>query len=145
MAATSSHSQTLGTITFSSSYFLEILNIDMGDMGKCDSIDVTNMSVAANISPNIGNKLFIPSAYLDPGYVSIDYNFNPDTLLQPAIATSLSATVKLGNATVTKAQFAGSGFIYDTSMKGPLDGKCMVANAKFKWDSKTLCAQTAGS
>ena len=40
--ATSSHAQTLGVITFDTNYFLEILNIDLGDTGKCDDIDVTN-------------------------------------------------------------------------------------------------------
>src|SRR5690242_2854998 len=120
--ATSSHSMTLGTITFSSSYFLEILNIDMGDMGKCDSIDVTNMSVGVTTTPNLGNKLFIPSFYLDPGYVSVDYNFNPDTLLFGVVGKSLSCQVNLGNSS-TKAKFLGSAFIYDTAMKGPLDGK----------------------
>lgn len=140
--ATTSHAQTLGVITFNTSYFAEILNIDMSDMGKCDSIDVTNMSTGTTVTPNLGNKIFIPSFYLDPGYVSVDYNFNPDTLLFGKVGVAASCTIALGNSS-TKANFVGSAFVYDTAMKGPLDGKVMTANAKLKWAG--VVAQTAGS
>ncbi len=140
--ASATHGMTLGQITFNSSYFLEILNIDFGDLGKCDNIEVTNMSVAAVTTPGIGNKIFIPSIYMDAGYVSVDYNFNPDTLVFGAAGISQSCTVKLGNSSV-KAQFAGTGWVYDSAMKGPLDGKVMTANAKLKWTG--VVTQTAGS
>jgi len=129
-------------MTFNTGYFAEILNIDLADLGKCDSIDVTNMSVAAPSSAVVGNKVYIPSFYTDPGYVSIDYNFNPDTLIHAVAGVSASCTVALGNSSV-KANFAGTAFVYDTAMKGPLDGKVMTANAKLKWTGGVT--QTAGT
>ncbi len=124
------HSQAKGSITFSSGFFAEILNIDWSGI-KREALEVTNMSVTAAAGGTFGNKIFIPSLYIDPGELGLEINFNPDTL--PPIGAAASAfTVTLGGDT-TPATWAGNAFLTEFSFKAPLEGKVMTATAKLKW------------
>ena len=126
--ATSSHSQALGSITFSTGFFAEILDISHGGI-KRDKIDCTNMATATTTtSTTLGNKIAIPSAYVDPGELTVEIQFNPDTK-PPIDSAAASCTVKLGNA-ATQAQWAGSAFLTEFSYKAPLDGTVMRASCK---------------
>ncbi|SRR5258708_4055734 len=123
------HSQTKGSITFSTGFFAEILNIDWSGI-KREVLDVTNMSVAAAGGGAFGNKISIPSIYIDPGELSVELQFNPDTL--PPIGSASGAfTLTLGGDT-TPATWAGNGYLHDFSVKMPLDGTVMRATAKLK-------------
>src|SRR5258708_30868457 len=128
--ATSSDSQTKGVITFSSGFFAEILNIDWSGI-KREILDVTNMGVAAAAGGTFGNKINIPSIYIDPGELSVEIQFNPDTL-PPIASAAETVTVKMGNA-ATQATWVGSGYMHEFAPKMPLDGKVMTASAKIKF------------
>jgi hypothetical protein len=122
------HSQTKGAITFSSGFFAEIINIDWSGV-KREVLDCTNMSIAAS-GASFGNKIFIPSVYIDPGELGIEINFNPDTI--PPIGSAAGAfSLALGGDTV-QATWAGTGFLYEFAPKMPLDGKVMTATAKLR-------------
>ncbi len=138
--ATSSHSQALGVITYSTSFLAEILNIDWSGI-KREALDCTNMGVAAAGGGKFGNKLFIPSFYVDPGELSVEIQFQPDTL-PPIASAAETVTVKLGNSS-TQASWAGSGFMVDFAPKAPLDGTVMRATCKIKFSGNITV--TAGT
>ena len=138
--ATTSHSQALGVITFSSGFLAEILDIGISGI-KRDILDCTNMSIAAAGGGKFGNKIFIPSFYVDPGDLTFEIQHQPDTL-PPIASAAETVTVKLGNS-ATQASWAGSGFMYDYAVKAPLDGTVMRATCKIKWTGNVTV--TAGS
>lgn len=131
------HSQTKGSITFSSSFFLEILNIDWSGI-KRDVLDATSMAVTAAAGSTFGNKLFIPSIYVDPGELTIEINFNPDTL--PPIGGASGAFVLTLGGDTTPATWSGTGYLHDFAPKMPMDGKVMTATCKLKCTSAVTVA-----
>jgi hypothetical protein len=139
--ATVTHSQTKGQITFSTGFLAEILNIDWSGI-KREVLDATNMSIAAAGGGTFGNKILIPSFYIDPGELAVEINFNPDTL-PPIASAPETVTVKIGGDTTTQATWVGSGFMIEFAPKMPLDGKVMTATAKLKFSgSITITAGT---
>ena len=128
--STKTHGQTLGSIVFTTSaWATEIL--DIKDNGiKRDAIDVTNMGVSAVPSGSLGNKIYIPSFYMDPGILTIEVNHNPD---HPAPVGGVAETITLSlGPDSSQATVAGSGFITDYDINLPMDGKAMTATVKIK-------------
>lgn len=139
--ATVTHSQTKGQITFSSGFLAEILNIDWSGI-KREVLDATNMSIAAAAAGAFGNKISIPSFYVDPGEITVEINFNPDTL-PPIASAAETTTVKVGGDTSAQATWVGSAFMYDFAPKMPMDGKVMTATCKIKFSGNVTV--TAGT
>lgn len=125
--ATSTHSQALGVITYSTGFFAEILAIKLSGAGKADMIEVTNMGTPATTG-TFGNKIYIQSFYVDGGEFDIQIQFNPDTTPPKGFS---AATIKWGNS-ATQAAWAGSMCMSEMSVDAPLDGKVMNANCKLK-------------
>lgn len=112
------------TITFATSSFTaEITNIEWGGIER-ESIDTTNLSAAAPGANDFGNRTFIPSALADPGELTLEIHFNPDTL-PPVhlVAETITVTFPLVSGDTTAAKWAGSGFATGYGAVVPLGDK----------------------
>lgn len=138
--ATSSHSQTLGSITFQTGFFAEILDMQWGKIER-QWIDATNMSITAASAGTFGNMVGFPSQYVNPGQLTVTVNFNPDTAI-PIGAAAASCTVKMGNSS-TQASWAGSASMISFEPNMPLDGKPMTAKAVLAFSG--AITETAGT
>jgi hypothetical protein len=129
------HGQTLGTVTIAGYTFpLEILKLDWDGL-KRDAIDVTSMAVQPTTGSGLGNKMFIPSAYVDPGELSLNVLHNPlynIPITDPSKAGPTLITFTLGPATSVQETFQALGFLTEYKIVGPLDGTAMTADIKIK-------------
>ena len=135
-----SHGQTLGTVTFGTSTFftLQILQLDWPGMGAREQIEVTNMNVqpcASDSAPNFGNRMFIPSAYCDPGVLKLSVNHDPTQNIPLADWNDIGAeqiTIMLGPSNSSQQTFTCLGWLMKYDIVGPLDGKACTANVEIR-------------
>lgn len=129
------HGQTLGTLTFSGQTTgWEILKLDWDGL-KRESIEVTNMNVQPTTGTGLGNKMFIPSAYVDPGQLVLQVNHNPTIAIpitDPSKVGPTSLTFAIGPSTGQQETFVCLGFLTDYKIDGPLDGKALTATMTIK-------------
>lgn len=116
------------TIDFATSSFsAEVTNIDWGGIER-ESIDTTHLGTAEAGAGAIANKTYIPSDMTDPGEITMDIHFNPDT--EPPInASDVAETITVTFA--SGATWACSGFITGYEPGVPLEDK-MTASVTIK-------------
>jgi hypothetical protein len=127
------HGQTLGTVEFSGVIF-EIIKLDWTGI-KREAIEVTNMNVLPTTGTGFGNKMFIPSAYVDPGMLKLQILHDPTQqipITDPSDSGPVAITIKIGPSSSTQESFNGLGFVTDYDIDGPLDGKAMTATVSVK-------------
>ena len=130
------HGQTLGTVTFAMTDFpMEILKLDWTGI-KREAIEVTNMNVQpTTAAKGFGNKMFIESAYVDPGELKLQVHHNPTLMIpicDPSKAGPEAITILLGPAQTTQETFDAVGFMTSYELDGPLDGKALTATVTIK-------------
>ena len=128
------HGQTLGTVAFQTSQIiLEILKMDT-DGVKRDPIDATNMQVQKTVTStggNYGNKVKIPSIYIDPGVLKLQVNHNPGQMI-PLVADPEYITWTWGPYSSSQESQHAVGFIKSYNVDGPLDGKPLTATMEIE-------------
>ena len=131
-----SHGQTLGTVEFAMTNFpMEILKLDWEGIAR-EAIEVTNMNVEpTTAAAGFGNKMYVPSAYVEPGSLKLQVNHNP-TLMIPIADQSKAGpeaiTIKLGPSLSVQETYDVVGFLVKYELDGPLDGKALTATATIK-------------
>jgi hypothetical protein len=129
------HGQTLGTITGFTDFPLQILKLDWGGI-KREAIEVTNMNVQpTTTAQNFGNKMFIPSAYVDPGELKLQVLHDPTVafpITDPDLIGPQDLVIMLGPADSTQETFNVFGFVTAYDIDGPLDGKALTATMTVK-------------
>lgn len=121
------------TITFPSSYPAKVLS-GSWDGIKRESIETTDLSIAAAGSGKFGNRTFIPGRIIDPGEITLELFL--DTNTRPPVEESAGSYVITPPNT---SAFTVSGFATDFDMEFPLDGG-MVATLKIKPSSNITVA-----
>lgn len=101
------------TITFSSSFFAEILEVT-GPSASRVSIQTSHMGT-------VGNHTFTPGDLVDWGELSVSIAFNPVT--DPPIG-SAPETVTITWPNSGTATWAFTGFMIGFTPKGPLEDRC---------------------
>lgn len=125
--ATSAASQSKAVITFSSSFFAQIVELGWSGLTR-EAIDTSHQALTA---AQLGNKTFIGSKFVDPGELSVTLNFNPDTTVPMQGATAAeTVTVAIGDSS-TQASWAASGFMTSFEWTGPLEDR-MTATCTIK-------------
>lgn len=126
--------QTLGTVTYAG-FAMNILKLDWDGI-KREQIEVTNMNVLPTTATDgFGNKMFLPSAYVDPGELNLEVLHNPlikFPITDPTKAGPQDITIRLGPALNAQEAFDAVGFMTEYKITGPLDGTAMTATCKFK-------------
>ena len=133
------HGQTLGTVTLGTleGFPMDILKLDWSQI-KREAIEVTNMNVQPTTSStDWGNRMFVPSAYVDPGELVLQIHHNPQVTLAGYITDPFDdgpqgIVITLGPSASNQEQFNVLGFITEYSIDGPLDGKTVTATVKIK-------------
>lgn len=168
MATPYIHGQAVGTINWTSTgtavaMTAEILDIKMSGI-KREALDTTSMGTtglaiaggtlaqdtAGSASPVSGQalmKTFMPSAYVDPGEITLQVLLNPNVSpwIQNTAAWKEIVTIKLGPippSGSTQASWAGIAAMLEFDWDAPLDGKIMTATMKIKF-SGALTITTA--
>src|SRR3990167_7794412 len=103
--ASSAASQADAVITFNSSFFAQIVDIDWGAITLV-ATDPSYQGLAAAGAGKFGNKTFIASNLVDPGELTVLINFNPDTL-PPIGSAAETITLAMSNSS-SQATWAGS-------------------------------------
>src|SRR5688572_5397727 len=99
------------SISFESSAFLQITNIDVSGITR-PSIDTTHMtSTPGNGTSTIGGRTFMPGDLADPGTIEVEFHYNPDTT-PPIMAVASTLRLTITGAT-TSAYWECSGFATD--------------------------------
>lgn len=128
------HGQTLGTVTISG-FAMQILQLNWTGLHR-DAIEVTNMNVLPTTSSSgLGNKMHIPSAYVEPGMLELTILHDPTKripITDPSDAGPTSITFTLGPSSSAQESFDTLGFLTDYTIDGPLDGKPCTATVKIK-------------
>lgn len=127
------HGQTLGQVVISDYDFpLELLNFSWTGLHR-DKIPVTNMNVQPTTGSGLGNMMYIPSAYIDPGELELKVLHNPLVripITDPTKSGPTDITFKIGPAATNQEVFDGLGFVTDYTPDGPLDGTALTATVK---------------
>jgi len=130
----------LGTgasISFGTSSFAsQLTDISFSGMAR-ESIETTHLGTAVAGTGKIGSKTFLPGVLVDPGEMSIEGHFNPDTV-PPIEASAETITITFAEG----ATWAGSGFMTSYEPGVPLEDK-MTFSATIKWTGNiTVTAST---
>lgn len=124
------------TITFSSSFFAEILSVDPPSMSRA-AIDTTHSGTSG------GKATFIPSDIIDMGECNVEIAFNPST--DPpidAVLETVTITFPISSGGMTAATWAFSGFMTNYTPTVPIDDR-MTARCTLKVTGDiTVTAQT---
>ncbi len=123
------------SISFNSTYFAQILDISWSGVSRA-AIDTSHFGIAA-VTADFGNKTFLPGDHSDPGELTVEFNFNPDTA-PPIDAAKESTTVTFKDG----ATWTGSAFMTDFSFSCPYEDR-MTATATLKFT--TEITMSAGS
>lgn len=113
------------TITFASSFCAQIVDMSWSGISRV-SIPTSHMGTAAPDPTKFGNMTFMPGDLSDPGELSVELHFNPDT--EPPIdqvAEAITVTYNGGATWVT------SGFMTNFEVGTPLEDK-MTGSATLK-------------
>ena len=130
-------------ITFATSAFTaDLLSVDLSGITR-ESIETSHMGTAAPGAGEIANKTFIPGDLTDPGEISIEIHFNPETTPPiDAAAEVITITWPLAAGQAVAGTWASSGFMTDFTITDPLEDK-MTATATIKLSGPiTLTAGT---
>ena len=139
MASAAANVSTGLTITFASSFFLQITNVDWSGISR-PSIKTSHMGTAAPAGGTFGNDTFIPGDLSDPGSLEVEFNFNPDTL-PPIDSAAATCTVTIPGS-ATPAAWAGSAFMTEMNVAMPLED-LMVGKGTLKFSG--AITRTAGA
>lgn len=137
--ATSAASVSKATITFSSGFAAQIIDWSWDGIERA-AIDTSHQGLALAGSGKFGNKTFIPSRLNDPGSITVNLNFNPDTL-PPIEGAAETFTLAVGDSS-TQATWAGSAFMTGFTCTGPLEDR-MTASLTVKFSGNVT--RTAGT
>ena len=110
-------------ITYSSSFFAQITNVSWSGMSR-EAIETTHMGTAAAAGGKFGNKTFILADTSNPGTLTVDGHFNPET--SPPIDSAfetVTVTWPLASGDSSAGKWACSGAMTDFSMSAALDDK----------------------
>lgn len=127
MAGTAVNVGTASTVTFGTSgYSANIENVDWSGMERA-AFETTHMSTTLPGANQIGGKTFIPSKFADPGEITLEVQYNPQT--NPPL-NGVAETITIGWPLVsgdsTAASWACSGFLRSFRITDPHDGKMMA-------------------
>ncbi len=137
--ATSAASQAMAAITFQSGFFAQIQDWDWDGIERA-AIETSHQGLSLAGWGKFGNKTFIPSKLNGPGTLTVNINFNPDTL-PPIEGAAETVTLTIGDSS-TRATWAGSGFMTSFKATGPLEDK-MSATAVITFSGNVT--RTAGT
>lgn len=132
MAQYPQHGQTQGEVAFqynSQDVVLEILDLNWKKIDR-EMIEVTNMRVQPTAlgSGKFGNKMKIPSIYVDPGQLPLRVQHDASAPIPICENDPVEFTINLGGFTSTQEEFVVLGFVQSYEMVGPLDGKVVTAD-----------------
>jgi len=111
-------------VTFVTSAFtFQLLSLSHSGINR-ESIDTSHMGTAAPAAGKFGNRTFIPGDLSDPGEVTMEGHFNPDTI-PPIDAASETIRIEfpLSAGGLTKAKYEFSGFMTSFEYEDPLEDK----------------------
>ena len=121
------------SISFSTGFCAMITNVDW-DGTERPSIDVSNNSIAVSGGTGIaGAKLFTPGLIYDPGKLTVELLFDPNTA--PPItgaAETITVTLPKTAGQTVGATWAASGFLESFKFGAPMEDK-MTASAVLKF------------
>lgn len=124
MAGTTVDNGTGASISFGTSSFnAEITGFSHSGIERA-SIDTTQLSTAAATGNDFGSMTFIPGDLSNPGELSLDIHWDPDTI--PPIdgaAETITITFPKVPADATAANFSVSGFVTGFDYTVPLEDK----------------------
>lgn len=116
-----------------SSFFAQIVDMSISGISRA-SIPTSHMGTAAPGDNNFGNMTFIPGDLSDPGELSVEIHFNPDT--EPPIDQPAEAIVVTFNGGAT---WTTSGFLTNFDVGVPLEDK-MTGTATVKFSGNVTHA-----
>jgi hypothetical protein len=114
------------TITFSSSYFAEILSISWGGISR-GAVNISHMGTA-------GGHTFMPTDLYDPGELTVELHLDQDTIMPIASATEV-VTVTIPKGGTSTAKWTAAGFMTGFEWTSPLEDK-EVATATIKFSDE---------
>lgn len=126
------HGQTQGTVTFDYNgvpVVLEILDLNWKKIER-ESIEVTNQRVKPTAigTGRFGNKMKIPSIYVDPGQLPLRVQHNAAAPIPIVEQDLVLFAIKLGGFVSSQEEFQCLGFVQAYEMIGPMDGKVVQAD-----------------
>lgn len=112
------------TVTFSSGFFAQILSVDGPTLSR-EAVETTHSTTSTG-------KTFIPSAFWDPGEITVEINFDADaTPPISAVAETVTVTYPIPTGSTTGATWSASGFMTAFSPSAPIEDR-MTATATIK-------------
>jgi len=127
MASNTADKGTGITVTFGTSAFSqELIDVEWSGISR-ESIETTHTGVAVAAAGKFGNRTFIPGDLVDPGELTLTFNFNPDR--NPGVAVVAAGATEtitirwLDSGDVAGATWAGSGFFTSYSVSCAMEEK----------------------
>jgi hypothetical protein len=131
------------TITFGTSGFTaNIMSVRWSGIQRT-AVETSHMATTAPGANQFGNKTFIPSDLSDPGELTLELHFNPQT--NPpidAVAETMTVTWPLVAGDSTPASWACSGFVTGFDLTDPLEDK-MTSTCTIKLSGKVSMTDAA--
>lgn len=126
------HGQAQGSVEFDyngSAVVLEILDLGWKKIER-EMLEVTNMRVKPTVlgTGRFGNKMKIPSIYVDPGQLVLRVNHDASSPIPIGEDDPVDMTVKLGGYQSSQEEFDAIGFVQSYEIVGPLNGKVVTAD-----------------
>lgn len=112
------------TISFGTSGFAaQILDVTPPNLAR-EPIDTSHMGTPPAGAGQVGSRTFMPGDLVDPGELSFDIHFNPDTVPPISdVAETVTITFPLPVGMATPATWAGQGFLTGYEPSVPLEDK----------------------
>ena len=127
MPGTAVNVGTATTITFGTSgYSANVETVDWSGMER-EAFPTTHMGTTLPGANQIGGKTYIPSKFADPGEITLEVQYNPQT--NPPLngaAETITVTWPLVSGDSTPASWSASGFLRSFRITDPHDGKMMA-------------------
>ncbi len=121
------------TIVFGTSAFsAEVLDVSGPGLAR-ESIETSHMGTSGPGAGSVGSKTFMPADLVDPGELSFDVHFNPDTV--PPIhgdAETVTVTFPIPAGLTNGATWVGTGFVTAYEPAAPPEDK-MTASLPVKF------------
>jgi hypothetical protein len=115
------------TVTFGTSgYSANLENVDWSGIDR-EAFPTTHMGTTQAGANQFGGKTFLPSKFADPGEITLEVQFNPQT--NPpvhGVAETITVTWPQVTGDSTAASWACSGFVRSFRVSDPHDGKMMA-------------------
>lgn len=120
------------TIAFGTSGFsAQVLDVSGPGLAR-ESIETSHMGTSGPGAGQVGSKTFMPADLVDPGELSFEIHFNPDTV--PPIheaAETITVTFPIPAGLTNGATWVATGFVTSYEPSSPLEDK-MVASITVK-------------